>query len=335
MYGPDDAVNQLSITLKSRFQLSEIGVLHWLLGIQVNVNYDIDADLRTISLSQGSYIDKILDRFGMSDCKPHRIPLATKHGLRKWQEKDTPADQNLYQEIIGCLIYLVTGTRPDLAFVTMFLSQFASKPNTQHMGALKGVLRYLKGTRDLKLTYRANRTNLIGYADSDYANDKDDSRSISGYIFQLNGNTISWRSKKRNRRVHTSTTEAELFAMSLASKHLLWLQEAMKELQPHSHSHPNPQDPSSSDDLYGDNQATLKLIRNQRNNNDLTKHVAVVYHFLRNLTLEQKLFHIRYIPTTENLADICTKSIARPQYEKLCQSILGEVVDADDVDNVE
>ena len=88
LYGPNDAVNQLSITLKTRFQLSEIGVLHWLLGIQVNVNYDIDADIRTISLSQGSYIDKILDRFGMSDCKPHRIPLATKHGLRKWQEKE-------------------------------------------------------------------------------------------------------------------------------------------------------------------------------------------------------------------------------------------------------
>ena len=161
--------------------------------------------------------------------------------------------------------------------------------------------------------------NLIGYADSDYANDKDGSRSILGYIFKLNGNTISWRSKKRTRRVHTSTTEAELFAMSLAAKHLLWLQEALKELQPgptHSVS-------SSSIVLYGDNQATLKLIRNQRNHSDLTKHVAVVYHFIRNLVLEQKLFHLRYIPTTENLADICTKGIARPQYERLRQLLLG------------
>ena len=218
--------------------------------------------------------------------------------------------------------------------MTMFLSQFASKPNTQHMGAAKRVLRYLKGTLDLKLTYCGDRqTNLIGYADSDYANDKDDSRSISEYIFKLNGNTISWRSKKRTRRVHTSTKEAELFAMSLAAKHLLWLQEALNELQPHQGpTHPHS---TSSVILYGDNQATLKLIHNQRNNNDLTKHVAVVYHFIRNLVLEQKLFHLRYIPTTENLADICTKGIARPQYERLRQSIMeaSDEISSDEVSN--
>lgn len=83
-----------------------------------------------ISLSQRGHIDKIFHRFGMSDCKPQKVPLSSDHGLRKWREGDEPADQKLYQQIIGCLIYLVTGTRPDIAYVTMMLSQYASQPNT-------------------------------------------------------------------------------------------------------------------------------------------------------------------------------------------------------------
>ena len=303
-------VAEVTQQLKDRFQLSEVGKLHYLLGIQVSQQQE-----GVITLSQGSYIDKILRRFGMEDCNPQQLPISPQHGLRKWKEggRDKPADQLLYQQIIGCLIYLVTGTRPDLAFVTMLLSQYASKPNTKHMGAAKRVLRYLKGTRDITLKYHRNGTpvdtgngdtgnQLIGFADSDLVNDKDDGKSISGYIYQLNRNTISWRSKKRSRKVPTSTTEAELFAMAYAVKHMLWLQEALRELQP------NQQVDST---LYRDNQGTLNLLQNYKGG-DLTKHVVINYHFLRNVVQERGCFHLQHVPSTENLVDICTKGLAKP-----------------------
>lgn len=85
------------------------------------------------------YIDKILHGFGMEDCKPQKVPLSSDHGLRKLEEGDV-SDQKLYQQIIGCLIYLVTA---DIAYVTMPLSRYASQPNSKHMGAVKRVLRYL------------------------------------------------------------------------------------------------------------------------------------------------------------------------------------------------
>ena len=121
----------------------------------------------------------------------------------------------------------------------MLLSQYVSQPNTKYMEAVKRVLHYLKGTRDLKLIFRRSHGSpgspgsqrLLGYADSDFAGDIDDRRSVSGYVFTLNGNTISWRSKKRAGKVYTSTTEAELHAMGYASKHMLWLQEGLSELQ--------------------------------------------------------------------------------------------------------
>ena len=89
------------------------------------------------------------------------------------------------------------------------------------MGAAKRVLRYLQGSRDQKLRYASSQDDntIVGFADADFANDKDDRKSVSGYILCLNGNTVSWRSKKKG-TVATSTTEAELYAMSFAAKHL-------------------------------------------------------------------------------------------------------------------
>ena len=206
----------------------------------------------------------------------------------------------------------------------MLLSQYASKPNTKHMGAAKRVLRYLKGTRDLTLRYHHNETQidrgnrLIGFADSDLANDKDDGKSISGYIYQFNGNTISWRSKKRSRKVPTSTTEAELFAMAYAAKHMLWLQEALRELQP---GQPTSNQQPVDSTLYGDNQGTLNLVQNHKGG-DLTKHVVINYHFLRNVVQERGCFDLQNVPSTENLADICTKGLAKPQYDKLRNLIM-------------
>ena len=125
-----------------------------------------------------------------------------------------------------------------------------------------------------------------------------------------------WRSKKRTHRIATSTTEAELFTMSFAAKHMLWLQIALFEL-PLGQSQSQSQSQSV---LYGgNNQGMISLIRNQKIN-DHTKQLAV--HHLRNLVEEQKCRDLAYVPTIDNLADICTKGIAKVQFERLSELVM-------------
>ena len=153
-------------------------------------------------------------------------------------------------------------------------------------------------TRDLQLIYRRNkdRGGLIGFADSDGSPYPDMCFSYMGIPFHENQ-----RSEQENA---SSTLEAELYAISYASKHLLWIQEGLSELQENSQPEPAV--------LYGDNQGTLQLIQNEKIN-DITKHVAVTYHYMQNLVLERRCFGLEYVASNDNLADICTKSLARPQ----------------------
>jgi len=206
------ARSALKIALKSEFQLIELGTLNWLIGIQIEYHS------HSVTLSQRAYIDKLLSRFGMTSCNPVTLPLDPNSKLRKCQDGDNIADATLYQQIIGFLLYLVIGTRPDLAFTMSLLSRYSSQPTTIHMGATKRVLPYIKGTRDKFLTYtKCSVLSLAGFADADFANDKNDRKSISGQIFQLAINTISW-SLQKQKCVSTSTVEAEYISISLAAK---------------------------------------------------------------------------------------------------------------------
>jgi hypothetical protein len=97
--------------------------------------------------------------------------------------------------MIGSIMYLVTGTRPDLTFAISCLSQLSSAPNKTHVAAVKRYLRYIKGTRNLGLVFPYHDDFYVaGFSDSDYGNCGDTRRSVSGYIFRLRLSTMSWRS---------------------------------------------------------------------------------------------------------------------------------------------
>jgi hypothetical protein len=118
-------------------------------------------------------------------------------------------------------MYCATGTRPDLAYVVTFISCFSSNPSKEHLQAVKRVLRYLKGTRNLQPRYPKHQPlSLIGFTDADYANCLTTRRRISGYIFRFGDSTIAWRSCKQ-KSVATSTTEAEYMVLSLCRKQLV------------------------------------------------------------------------------------------------------------------
>ncbi|KAI0992157.1 hypothetical protein K3495_g16029, partial [Podosphaera aphanis] len=159
-----DLTEQTVNLLKSEFKVNDMGILNWLLGICIEYS-EIG-----ISLSQTAYIEKILIRFAMQDCNPVSSPIDPNHRLMDAKEGENSVDLTIYQQIIGSIMYLVSGTRPDLAYTITHLSQFNTNPSQLHLNAAKRVLRYLKGTKNLKLIYKFNSHLVLnGFCDASYA----------------------------------------------------------------------------------------------------------------------------------------------------------------------
>ncbi|XP_046856030.1 secreted RxLR effector protein 161-like [Xenia sp. Carnegie-2017] len=193
--------------------MKDLGILHWFLGIEFKCSDD------EMEMSQSRYAEKILAKFEMSDCKPKKAPSLLEHDKLMCMDSPELEDPNLYRRVVGSLNYFMTGLRPDLCYVVTKLSQYMSKPTVASLNAAKHVLRYLRGTPQLNLTFRKseNPLELVGYSDSDWRGNASHRKSISGYAFLLSegGPLISWKSKKQQ-VVALSTCEAEYIAMAEA-----------------------------------------------------------------------------------------------------------------------
>ena len=293
-----EILNNFKTNFGSKFKMKALGELKWFLGIQFNISDNV------ISMNQSLYVQNILDRFNMSDCKPRSLPCdpSVYHLL---EEKSDPLeDPTKYRELVGSFIYLMTGTRPDLAFVVTLLSRFMHKPTKLHMNLAIGVLRYLKHTAHYDLKYVRSREKLAitGYSDSDFASDSD-RKSFSGYGFKLNNNSalISWRSSKQT-LVASSTCEAEFIAMHEATNEALFLRQLFADLT---------KTPMQTVKIFADNQGSICLTKHQTCHKR-TKHISVKYHATRDYVAKKHVEFI-YIPTDENLADMFTKPLPGPK----------------------
>jgi len=266
--------------------------LSYLLGIEILYT------ATSLELRQTQYITNILTRFGMENSRPVSTPVDSKAPLVKADESEPAYEKQLYQQMIGFLMYLVTCTHPDLGFVVSFLSRFCSHPLLCYHTAVKRVFRYLTETRSNSLVY-ARRSSMdipllvTGYSDADYASCRDTRRSVSGYTFLLNGCAISWLSKKQN-SVLTSTTESEYMALATTAQQALWYINRLSQL---GFTIPV--------ELKADNTSSINVAENPINN-PKTKHIDVCYHFTRE-HLICKSFTLSYVSTGKNLADIMTK----------------------------
>ena len=174
--------------LEKEFEVTDMGDLHWLIGMKIE---DLEDGIAVV---QTAYIHKILQCFGLGQCNPILLPLDANHVLCHRSEEEI-LDIKLYQKIIGSLMYTLTGTQPDLAFPITLLSQYLTCPTQEHFDAIKHVFRYLQGTKKNKLFFSYSKSLVLeGFTDSNFAPCQDTRRSISGYIFKLGGATISWRS---------------------------------------------------------------------------------------------------------------------------------------------
>ena len=241
--------------LKGRIKLKEQGELEWFLGI----NVIRDRKKRRLTLSQASYIDKIANRFLSPDDLGRKLPqtLMQLQELQPTSEpitehsKDWERQRTLYQQIVGSVLYAAISTRADIAFASCKLSQFNAKPGAQHHLAAQRVLRYLYRTRDdYRISYGPDPTwdgrdsfiqgshdsggstcqrPFTCASDSSFADDRIDRKSSQGYVMKLFGGPIAWRANKQD-TVTTSSTEAELLAISQAAKEAIYLRRLMTAL---------------------------------------------------------------------------------------------------------
>ena len=165
-----EMIIELKVSLERKFEMSDLGELHFFLGVHFREGWRS----RTITIHQRSYIESILERFGMVDCKPIATPLNAKTSLPKLSDEEH--EEHLhemkdvsYQEAVGSLMYAMVVTRPDLAFAVSVVSRYMSNPCPMHWMAVKRIMRYLKGTLDMKLRIGGEHINVKVYSDVDWA----------------------------------------------------------------------------------------------------------------------------------------------------------------------
>ena len=187
-------------------------------------------------------------------------------------DDEDPVNVQEYQKIIGYLTYATTAARPDLASAVGILAKYMSRPGKEHWQDVKRILRYVQGTVDYSLIFRAkdNTCSRIGYSEADWAGDLDTRRSTSGYVFQIEGSTVSWHSKRQT-CVSKSTTEAEYVALSLAAQEAVWLRKLMNDIGLTQKT------PSI---IYEDNQGAIELSKNAKFHNR-TKHRHIISFYKR------------------------------------------------------
>jgi hypothetical protein len=265
-------------------------------------SYERDWEKGTISAHQGKYIDAAIALTGLENAAPLSAPILPGQRIgREFCPTDPTEEADMkmtpYRELVGLLMYIANGTRPDICFAVNMLAQVASNPGRVHWEAAKRVVRYLRGTHKLRLTWGSSGTGLIGYTDASHASEDLGWKSMSGYVFSLAGGAVSWSAKKQS-LISLSTAESEYIAMTHASKELYWIRTLLSEiLQPISIPLP----------LYADNQSAIALARNGLFS-PRTKHIALNYHFVRD-ALIKRILSLRWVETKSNTADLFTKPL--------------------------
>ncbi|XP_020690255.2 uncharacterized protein LOC110105202 [Dendrobium catenatum] len=253
-----------------------------------------------IHLSQTHYAKEILTKAAMTGCKPVSTPLPT-----VLPPDDTTTElysrPEFYRQIVGSLQYL-TLTRPDLSFAVNYLCKHMHQPNVVHFQILKRVLRYIQGTIHLGLPIIRAPLQLTAFADSNWASDKTDRRSITGYCAFLGRTLISWTVKKQS-SVARSSTEAEYRAISIAACDIIWLRRLLSEFQVSV---------CTPTKLYCDNISALALANNPIFH-ARTKHVEIDFHFIRDC-IRSKYISVHHIPTVDQPADIFTKPLTATRF---------------------
>lgn len=295
-----EIINQTHDILSKHFKVKDLGTVKYFLGITVTQDND-----ENFYINQENYIKKIASEAGLEYAKPSRYPLDP--GFYKFQNPVPLPEDNDYRKLVGMLLYVSTNTRPDIASSVCILSQKVSKPSQADLVEVKRVIRYLATTKDFKLKLSSQNPDKIieFYSDANWAEDRHDRKSNSGYIGFVYGGTITWGSRKQV-CVSLSSTEAEYIALTDTTQEILWFKNLCHDFNI------NIKYPIL---VQADNQSAIKMVSNHKFSNS-TKHVETRYHFIKDIK-EKNVINIVYCPAELNIADMLTKALGATKLKQL------------------
>ena len=294
-------INNLKTELRKRFEMKDMGAARVMLGI----NISRDREKRKLFICQSDYVSTVLERFGMMKSNPVRTPMDKSSYDLAFIDSDS-ARNVPFRQAIGSIMYLMIGTRPDIAFAVSKLSQHSENPTVNHWNAVKRLLRYINGTKSYGILYDGSKAiDVEGFSDADWGGCKTSRKSTSGAIFLIAGGAVSWKSKKQS-CVATSTCEAEYIALCLAVKEAIWLSRLVSDIKD-----------SKFREVIGigvDNFGTIDTAKTS-SVNTRNKHIDVKYHFVRD-SVQSNLVKLLKVSSNEQIADPLTKPLDRVSFER-------------------
>jgi len=292
-------IDEIKIDLSTRFSMKDLGKVEMYLGIKIN--YDVKVGKMT--MDQSNYIESLATKYNIESAKLYQTPMEQNLSIEPAQ---SVPEHIKYRNLIGALLYISTSTRLDISYSVNYLSRFQNLYDETHYKYAMRILKYLYLTKNLKLTYtrNVNAEILDCFVDADWAGDKTDRKSTTGYVIRLFGNVIYWKSRKQG-SVTKSSTAAEYVALSELVSEVIVIKNVLLEFKV------NIDKPIS---IYEDNSGAISIAKfgNLTKN---SKYIEVHFHFV-NESYEKGIIKIVKVNSEENLADILTKALGRVKFEK-------------------
>ena len=296
-----DKIKNIKIRLMEKFTMKDMGKLKLYIGIEI----EHDKKEGIMTLCQQKYIESLAIKYNLENSKTYNTPMETNLKL----DQATEIDENIkYRNLIGELLYISTGTRPDIAFSVNYLSRYQNCYDSTHFKYALRVLKYLYKTKDLKLTYtHKNKIEQLDcMVDSDFAGDHVDRKSTTGFIIRVYGNVIYWKAQKQ-KIVTKNSTFAEYIALSDAVTEVIFVKDLLKDTFNVK--------TDKQIKIYEDNSGAV-AIGKFGNFTKNSKHIEVQHHYV-NENYEKGVIDIIKIETDKNIADILTKSLCKEKFVKI------------------
>ena len=293
-------IQEIVSKIAEKFEIVSLGDIKQFLGMRVERSEEGD-----FYLNQKSYIDKIVNLAGLADAKHSSVPIDV--GYHRAVDSKALDNNKEYQKLIGLLLYVSTNSRPDVSAAVSILSQKSSCPTVNDLNEVRRVIRYLKGTSEkrLRISDCQDESGLYAYSDANWAEDRNDRKSNSGYVIKLHGGTVSWACRKQS-CVSLSTCESEYIALAETCQEVVWLRSLCKDFG---------FDLISPTTINEDNQSCIKLVENEKFSNR-TKHIDTRYHFVRDLK-ENDVIKLQYCCSNSNVADLLTKPLGASKMDQM------------------
>lgn len=264
----DFLITEFKNNMMHEFEMSDLGLLHFFLGLQVVQTRD------GVFISQEKYASDMLNKYNMLNCNASSTPINANEKLYL-KDGTTKANGTLFRGLVGGLLYL-THTRLDILFAVSLVFRFMHTPSVHHFRTARHILYYIQATSYHGIWYKpSSNFNLLGFTDSDQASSVDDRKSTGGFIFQLGSGAVSWSSKKQSTAA-LSSSEAEYVAASSTTCQAIWMRQILEDLG---------QAQAQASPIYYDNKTTIAMTKNPICHGR-TKHIELHHHFIRDAISE-------------------------------------------------